>query len=387
MTDVDDLLAAARKETGLDDFGENTFREGLERLVDSLRTEASLNALGELSIRALIVQLLKSRLQVEDWYRRHPEIDDEAIQGPLVGLGLPRTGSTALAALLGEDPLARSLMRWQAEEPCPPPSTVPAPDPRIARAEARAKMTLEMAPRMAALVPSSPTGPYECHDLMGLDFKSHYFQAFAYIPSYSSWLLDADLTPTYLYERRVLKLLQWGTEPRPWRLKCPTHLIFLDHLVEAFPDARFVMTHRDPTEVLVSVADVYAVMVSMYSDEVDRSYLAALNVEHWSVGMRRALAFRDAGHDHRFFDLDFRAVQRDPVGEVRRLYTWLGEPVTPEFEAGMRRWWRENAENREQNVHPDAEAFGLDLEKARPLFADYVGRAARWTAREDAHTA
>ena len=134
------------------------------------------------------------------------------------------------------------------------------------------------------------------------------------------------------------------------------------------------MTHRDPAEVMVSVADVYAEVGRMFSDDIDLHYLGALNVEQWSMAMRRALAFRDAGHEHRFFDMDHRAVQRDPIGEVRRLYAWLGEPVTAEFEAGMRRWWRENAESREQNVHPDPAEFGIDLEQVRPLFADYITR-------------
>lgn len=375
MERVDDLLDVARAEVGLEDFGEPTFRDGLERLVRALREEACLNAAGEFTLRTLIIRMLKNRLEIEDWYRRHPEIDAEPIERPLIGLGLPRTGSTALSFLLAEDPAARSLRTWESGEPCPPPATVAGPDPRIARAQEQARILDELAPRMAALVPSTPTGPMECQDLMALDFKSHYFQAFAHVPSYSDWLLDdADLTPTYRYERRALKLLQWGSPARPWRLKCPSHLLFLDHLDRAFPDARFVMTHRDPAEVMVSVADVYAEVGRMFSDDVDLRYLGGLNIEQWSLAMRRALAFRDAGHEHRFFDMDHRAVQRDPIGEVRRLYAWLGEPVTPEFEAGMRRWWRENAESREQNVHPDPAEFGIDLEKVRPLFADYIAR-------------
>ena len=374
MEDVDDLLALARTETGLDDFGEQTFRDGLERLVRALRDEARLNAAGEFTLQTLITRLLKNRLEIEEWYRRHPEIDAERIERPLIGLGLPRTGSTALSFLLAEDPAARSLRTWEAAEPCPPPATVAGPDPRIARAQEQARIMDELAPRMAALVPSAPTGPMECLDLMALDFKSHYFQAFAYVPSYWAWLIDADLTPTYRYERRALKLLQWGSPARPWRLKCPSHLLFLGHLDRAFPDARFVMTHRDPAEVMVSVADVYAEVGRMFSDDVDLHYLGSINIEQWSMAMRRALAFRDAGREHRFFDMDHRAVQRDPIGEVRRLYAWLDEPVTPEFEAGMRRWWRENAESREQNVHPDPAAFGIDLEQVRPLFADYVAR-------------
>jgi hypothetical protein len=256
---------------------------------------------------------------------------------------------------------------------------VTGPDPRVARAEALLRMQDQLAPRMAALVPSSAAGPEECQDLMGLDFKSQYFQAMAHVPSYSAWLVDADLSPTYAYERRVLKLLQWGSPARPWRLKCPTHLRFLGPLDRAFPDARFVMTHRDPTEVMVSVATLYAEIRQMFSDEVDLASIGPLNVGQ-SLGMRRALEFRDAGQDGRFFDMDFRTVQRAPLEEVRRLYDWLGEPVTPQFEAGMRRWWHENAESREQIAPPDPAAYGIDLEKVRPLFVDYVARAAQWTA-------
>jgi hypothetical protein len=379
MDHVNDLLTAARTATGLHDFGEETFLEGLEVLLGSLSAESRLNAAGEYTLRELIVKLLGNRLRVEDWYRRHPEIAGEPVERPLITLGLPRTGSTALSFLLAEDPGTRTLRLWEAQEPCPPPSTVAGRDPRIDRAEAQAQMQRQMAPRLAALVPTSPTGPEECQDLMALDFKSQYFQAFAHVPSYSAWLVDADLTPTYRYERRVLRLLQWGSPARPWRLKCPTHLLFLDQLDQVFPDARYVMTHRDPTEVMVSVADLYAEMRRMFSDDVDLASLGPLNVEQWSLGMRRAMEFRDSGHDDRFFDMDFRTVQRAPVEEVRRLYDWLGEPVTPEFEAGMRRWWHDNAEAREPNAPPDPATYGLDLEKVRPLFAGYVARAAHWT--------
>lgn len=381
MEEVRDLMVAAQAATGLDDFGDDSFREGLERLVRSLTTEARLNDMGQAAVRGQIIGLLSQRLQVEEWYRRHPEIEEEQIVAPLIGLSLPRTGSTALSFLLAEDPNARSLRTWEASEPCPPPSTVKGPDPRVARAEQAMERQKRESPRQAALVPSSATGPQECQLLMALDFKAQIFQAFAYVPSYSKWFTyDADLTSTYMYERRVLKLLQWGSPGRPWRLKCPTHLLFLEHLDRAFPDARFVMTHRDPTEVMVSAADLYAEVGRMFSDDIDLHYLGELNVEHWSVGMQRTLRFREGAAGGRFYDIGFRAMQRDPIGEVRGLYAWLDEPVSPEFEAGMKRWWRENAETRERNVHPDPATFGLDLDRIRPLFADYVDRMAGWTA-------
>jgi len=151
-------------------------------------------------------------------------------------------------------------------------------------------------------------------------------------------------------------------------------------LNKAFPDARYVWTHRDPTEVILSVADLYAEFGQMTSNTVDRRYLGQLNVEQWSVGMQRALEFRDVGNDNRFFDLDFAAVQRDPIGEVKRLYAWLDEPVSAEFEAGMQEWWQVAGASRLPNTHPDASAFGLRMEAVRPLFADYIQRMTTWTA-------
>jgi hypothetical protein len=376
---VDELLAAATDQTGLHDFGDDRFREGLERLVASLEAEATLSALGEFALPYLLTRLLVNRLRVEDWYRRHPEIDDEEIVAPLIGLGLPRTGSTALSCLLAEDPGARSLRMWESGQPCPPPSTVEPPDPRIAEAEAQMAMRSD---RMAALVPSSATGPMECQELMALDFRAHYFLAFAHVPSYAEWLVDADLSSTYEYERRVLKLLQWG-EPtsRPWRLKCPSHLLWLDALDRVFPDARFVMTHRDPTDVMVSVADVYAEVGGPFNETLDLHHLGRLNVEQWSTAMARVMRFRDTHGDHRFHDIDFRAMQADPIGEVRGLYDWLGEPMTDEFALGMKRWWSANGAHREETVHPPPAAFGLDLDEVRVRFADYTARAATWTGR------
>jgi hypothetical protein len=127
---------------------------------------------------------------------------------------------------------------------------------------------------------------------------------------------------------------------------------------------------------------VYADIVGKFTDHLDRPYLGKLNVEQWSLGMKRALAYRDSGNDARFYDIDFRAMQRDPIGEVRGLYEWLGAPVTDEFASRMTQWWQQNAANREPSTPADAAIFGLDLEQIRPLFADYTARAAVWTGEK-----
>lgn len=372
MPSVNEIENTAVEQTGLNDFGPDSYRDGLAVLLSSLHDEAHLNDRGEAFIYPRIVGYLSQRLQVEDWYRRHPEIDDAPIVAPLIGLGLPRTGSTALSVLLAQDPEVRYLRRWESSQPCPPPSTVQGVDPRIPADKGEMIGTRNH-------VPGDTHGPMECHELMALDFKSHLFQSLAQIPTYSTWLVEnADLGSAMSYQRRVMKLLQWGEPTRPWRLKCPSHVLWLDAVNAAFPDANFVMTHRDPTDVILSVAALYADMIGTFTDEIDRPYIGRLNIEQWSLGMMRALQFR-ADHDERFYDIDFRPMQANPIDEVKGLYAWLGKPISKEFEDRMRSWWTEAAAEREPPLRADPLAFGIDLTAVRPLFCAYTDSARRWT--------
>jgi len=370
------LMDHASTATGLSRWGEHSFREGLERLVASADTEGRLTTQGAAAFDAMIVDLLAKRLEVEDWYHRHPEIDEERIIAPLIGLGLPRTGSTAFSHMLGEDRATRSLRTWEAMAPCPPPATVTVqPDPRIALAEASMERRNRMFPRMQQMLPSTATSPSECQTLMGQHFASQLFHAFAHVPGYTAWLEDeADLVPTYLHVKRVLKLLQWGTWPQRWRLKNPSHSLFIGALLQVFPDARFWMTHRDPAAVVGSVADLYAELSGAYSDHLDRKALGEMTTRFCALGMERMIAFRDAGQDHRFFDVDFAAFQRDPMTQIADLYRWLGEDLTEQTRAAMLAWRAAMPKDKHGSHTYDPAAFGLDPAALRARFRFYTAR-------------
>jgi hypothetical protein len=214
---------------------------------------------------------------------------------------------------------------------------------------------------------------------MAMDFKSAGFIAYAKMPTYASWLIhDADFTSTYRYEHRVLRLLQWGSPARPWRLKAPAHMLGIETLAREFPDAKFVMTHRDVTEVLPSIADLYSELTKVFTDDLDMNYIGRLNVDQWSTGIARTMKYR-ADNEDRFFDIDFRSMQADPIGSVRSLYDWLGQGVSPEFEQRMTQWWKRSAESREILERPGSEVFGIETDSVLPLFAEY---SARFTDRK-----
>jgi len=376
MSTVAVLLQRARAAASLEDFGEESFREGLEILVSSVDREARLTDRGRAGFEAQIVEHLTNRLQVEDWYRRHPEIDDQVILAPLIGLGLPRTGSTALSNLLAADPAVRTIRNWEANAPCPPPETATQfTDPRIARSQLLLDRRSVLFPRMKMMVPSTTTSPTECQTYMAYDFKSQLFQALVQIPSYVEWLnYRADLVPTYRYVKRVLKILQWRCPPYRWRLKNPSHSLFIGALDTVFPDARFWMTHRDVAGVIPSVADLYFELTKASSDTVDKSRIGRMTSDFCELGMRRMMAFRDAGNDHRFFDIYFGPFQRDPFPYLARLYDFLGEELTSLAIARMEAWRRDTPRDKHGGHQYDPAAFGLDTAQLRQRFAFYSDR-------------
>lgn len=376
MERAEAYIERARQATGLSELGPESYREGLDRLIVSARTEARLNQAGAAQLEGMIVMLLMKRLEIEDWYARHPEIDAQEIVAPLMILGLPRTGSTALHCLLGEDPHARVIRNWEGMNPTPPPERATyETDPRIAVMQGHMDRRDIVTPRMKQMLPSTAISPVEDQLIMGYDFKTQIFQAEYRIPSYVEWFNhQADLVPTFEYVKRVLKLLQWRCPPTRWRLKNPTYILFVDALDQVFPDARYCMTHRDVGAVLPSVSDLYYERHKAGTDAPDKAYLGQLNLDWTELGMQRMIDFRAAGNGQRFFDIYFAPFQKDPFPVIERLYAFLGEEFTPEARAGMEAWRRDTPREKHGGHSYDAADFGLDPAVLRERFRFYSER-------------
>ena len=375
MLEVDALVDAACRQAASDDFGADSWQEGLDVLVHSLGAEGALNELGEAVYADMITGFLANRLEVEKCYALHPEIDDEEVRAPLFGLGMPRTGSTALSFLLACDRTRRSLRTWEAGSPCPPPEKdTEDTDPRIATSQAGIDAVNEMFPDFAGMLPSSATGPQECLLIMAMDFRSQVFEGMALLPGYDSWLLACDMEPAYRYHRRVLKLLQWHCPPDRWWLKTPAHMHSIGALDAVYPDARFVMTHRDIASVLPSLCGLKEALGSPLLEHLDLVDLGRFESGLWSEALRRLVEFRDAGHDHRFVDVSFTEVQRDPLAAMEQLYAALGDELGDDTRASMSRWWTESAGQRSPGRRPDPARFGLDAAVLHDEFEFYHRR-------------
>lgn len=371
-----ELIARARTDTGLDDFGpEGPYEEALAALCRSLEEEAALTPLGRVLARRMLLGALAHQLQLQDWIARHPDILATGITRPVVIVGMPRTGTSILHELLALDPSNRCPVSWEVAHPFPPPETATrGSDARIARHARELRISEALMPGVQNLHRMGSTLPQECVAITADVFVSMQYNTVFRLPSYTQWLLhEADHERAYRYHRRMLQYLQWRHRGERWVLKSPAHLWTLESLLAVYPDARLVQTHRDPLRIVSSLASMLPTMRSAYARTPDPQEVA----REWSGNCASALdasvASRRGGtiDPSQVFDLQFRDFMRDPVGEVRRLYAWLGIAFTADFEAAIQRYLAENPASKHGGHRHAFADTGLDAAAERCRVADY----------------
>ncbi len=255
------LMAAATAETGLKDFGPDDFVERLEVLCRAMREQGGFNGAGVMQQHSFMLGLLKNRLLIEDLLRRHPEILEERIAAPIIICGLPRTGTTHLHNLMSADPALRSLPYWESLEPVLAEREQPAPgapDPRLGRTDMALSFLDAAMPYFKRMHEMTVEHTHEEIQLLAIDFSTMLFETTAPMPLWRDAYLTRDQRPSYAYLLRVLKVLQWLRGGSRWVLKSPQHLEQFPALVDTFPDATFVVTHRDPVSVTASMVTMLA---------------------------------------------------------------------------------------------------------------------------------
>jgi hypothetical protein len=374
--DENRLLEKAVRKAGSSDFGGDEFREGLRRFLHSAENEADLSLLGRLMVQGYTVDNLCNRLRLVDWRKKHPEIAKEEIVAPLFIVGLPRTGTTILHALLEQDPANRSPLFWEVQFPVPPatPQTWN-DDPRIAEDEKILRQLYRLVPGFEAMHPMGATMPQECVAVFTMCFMSEQLQVQFAVPSYQAWLDEQDMHATYEFYKRFLQHLQsGGVRGGRWVLKSPAHLHLIDTLLDVFPDARIVHTHRDPLEVCASVASLTAALRGASTDAIDLEAIGRQQLVWWAKLIERSLEQRKrlAHRSEQFFDVKMTETVADPLDVVRRIYAQFGYPLTAEVEARMRAFMADHTRDKHGSHSYSAADFGIDPERDRGPFEDYI---------------
>jgi len=375
----DELLEAAAEQTGLDDFGDPRFREPLAVLCGALRTEAGLSPAGVTTTWSQLVTLLKNRLLVEDVLKRHPEIHALRIERPIVIAGLPRTGTTHLHNLMSADPALRSLPYWESLEPVladDERQRRDEPDPRVARTEQALGVLNAALPLFRRMHEMTTHHVHEEIQLLAIDFSTMLFETMAVMPTWRDWYKSTDQSPTYRYLETVLKVLQLQRGGVRWVLKSPQHLEQFRPLMATFPDATFVVTHRDPVSITASLATMISYSARLSHERVDPRKIGRYWADRVEDMLHACVDERDVLPADQSLDVRFDEFMADDVAMVERIYRVAGQAMTPEARAAMDSFMADHPRGRHGGLIYDLADFGLDREERRRALRFYVERFA-----------
>jgi hypothetical protein len=372
--DLDQLLATSRARTGLSEYGDPGFREPLGVLLDAFERDANLSALGRIASRGLVLQLLVNRLRIEDLFRRHPEIERDTIERPIIIAGLPRTGTTHLHNLISQDPSLRSLPYWESLEPVADPREKPGADgrdPRVVRCEKGLAMVHRVMPLFPLMHEMTPDARHEEIQLLAIAFSTMLFESSYFVPSYAEWYKKSDQRPAYRYLRRCLQALQWLRGPKRWVLKSPQHLEQQAALIEIFPDATFVQTHRDPVRITASLCTMIAYGNRMNARRVDPVSVGRYWAARTEDLLRGSITGRAALPPSQVIDVHFKQFMKDDVATAERVLEFAGHPVTDAARAAIRAFMDANPRGKHGTIDYRLEDVGLDFAERRAALRFY----------------
>jgi len=374
------VLEAARRQTGLSDFGADDFRARLRVWLQAAEEDTDLNALGRLGVFSNCVRYLANRLRVEDVLTRHPEIVQVAIGRPIIVAGLPRSGTTHLVNLIAADSRLRSLPYWESMEPVPARGDGPGRDgrdPRWTRCRQSYEQMIAQMPLLPAMHDMPPEHIHEEIELQELDFATYLLEWLARPPRWRDYYLGLDLRSSYAYLKKVLQVLTWFRGPRRWVLKSPQHLEQLGPLLATFPDATIAITHRDPVAVIQSAITMLAYGDRMRRTRVDPAGLAAYWIDRVERLLRACVRDRDRLPATQAIDVPFHALMADDLGMVTRIYERAGLPMTPGARAELARYVADNPRGKHGQVVYDLRRdFGIEPAAVRERFGFYFERFA-----------
>jgi Sulfotransferase family len=374
------VLAAARRQTGLDDFGSDDFRARLRVWLRTVEEDDRLGPVGRLGLFGNCVRFLSNRLRLEDLLQRHPEILDVPIRQPIIVAGLPRSGTTHLLNLLAADTRLRSLPYWEALEPIPVPGEGAGRDgrdPRFLRCLKTYEGIDGRLPLLKAMHDMPPEHIHEEVELLDIDFASYQLEWVCNAPRWRDYYLSLDMRPHYAYMRKTLQALQWLRGRERWVLKSPQHLEQLVPLRDTFPDATIVLTHRDPVAVIRSAITMMAYGERLRRTRIDLPALADYWIDRVERLLRACVRDRDRLPAAQSVDVRFQDLLDDDMGTVAAIYARAGLPMTPAAESEIRAFAGDHRRGRHGQVIYDLQRdFGLDPKTVRRRFDFYFERFA-----------
>jgi hypothetical protein len=375
---ADALIEQAMKDTGVDAFDNDTYREGLDVFIASFNEGIENGWMSERGIESAsadTLHYLRGRLNVSQYLRENPELLERPIEKPVFVMGIPRTGTTLMSNLLAADPARRSPLTWEIDDPIPPVASKDAltTDPRAVARLDHEKAVLAANPERGKYYRGSAIYPNECVFFMAHDFKTLMIESKGKLPLYKEFIFSCDMTSAYEYHKKFLQVLQHHA-PGVWNVKKPSHSLWLETVFKIYPDARVIWTHRDPFTATGSLCSLISLSHMGHMGRIDTEWLAEDYPWQAAEHANRIMDFRDKFGEDKIIDVHYTDLIKDPVGETKKLYARLGDEWTAEAEAGIQAWVDDNPQNKFGKHEYKLAQYGLTKEGLEPLFERYLSR-------------
>jgi len=372
---ADAIISKARKKANYTNALPHA-EEGLRRLVHSVNTEGKPNTFGAIAVKTLLEKTLFQRYMVELELARNPEIEKQEIREPVFIIGMPRTGTTIFHALLNKDPNHRSPLAWECLLPYPAATPIKFHD------NDQIKAVRKDFDQLFMLVPDflkkhymAADEPQECIGITALNFTSFQPSAQLYLPSYMDWFFnESDMLDTMRFHKRFLQYIQsGGMKAERWLLKTPVHLMRLKEIFEVYPDARIIMTHRHPENVVASTASLISSVRSLYSDNEDPVRTGHEQANTWSLYFKRFLESRKSlNKENQIIDLHFEDFVSDQVATAKKIYKKFNWQLTDDTIEKFNEFLKENPKDKHGAHIYSLDTFGLTTEIINQQYADYL---------------
>jgi hypothetical protein len=362
------LKKQAMEKTGLSDFGEDDYEEGLEVLCQSAREDAKLHEGGRYVFCRRIVSALATRLHLVNLRKECKEIFHASLLRPLLVMGLPRSGTTLLHRLLSLADDSRALTAWEVLNPIPRPGL----DIRRFLTAASIALMKRSAPDLDAKHRVAATAPEECTFLLDPSFRSPGFWLIFPVFGYLNWLLGQDMQPAYRTYCSLLQFLQRSTPEKRLVLKAPAHTGHIPELLSVIPELKLVQTHRDPMAVVGSVNSMFKSMHGGGSKHFDLNRMARANLDMLATMTEHNLSSRNTIGADRILDIRYGELIEDPMGVLRQIHLHFDLPCADTYIDGATKWLAKHPQGRYGRHSYGLEEFGIQREEVKERFERYT---------------
>tara|TARA_R100001086_G_scaffold238730_1_gene163671 strand:+ start:2509 stop:3780 length:1272 start_codon:yes stop_codon:yes gene_type:complete len=371
----DTILEAAKEKTGLSDFGEMDFVERLDLWCECVKEDEFLSPISHAALWGMFVRYASDRLRVEDICKRHPEILDIEIDRPIIVAGPPRSGTTHLLGLLSADTRLRSMPWWEAVAPVPTAEDEPTaddPNPRWTRAEAGWQQQDAMLPLFKYMHEFSPDHISEDIELQALDFSSYLLEWMALVPRWRDYYLSHDQSSVYAYLKKGLQVLTFLKGPNRWVIKCPQHMEQLPVLHSTFPDATFVITHRDPVGSIRSTLSMWLYASRILRTKSDPEEPKGYWIDRYKTLLERCVRDHHVLPPEQTVDVFFHEWIKNPDPILNEIYSKAGITLDAETLSTMHKYHADHDPGVKGKVIFDLERdFGITADDIRKDFEFY----------------